>query len=121
MAGIANALVASRRRRARLVPRPGDVPLDAAARPEDLPPLPRAGARLRRAGREPGPLQRLPGRRAPLGAAGLAPEFAAAIKIFFLSCVVVAGVFGAATVSRRILVLQAAPAAARSLVLYSRS
>ena len=33
------------------------------------------------------------------------------IKIFFLTCVVVAGVFGAATVSRRILVVQALPAA----------
>jgi putative membrane protein len=30
---------------------------------------------------------------------------------FFLTCVVVAGVFGAATVSRRILVVQAVPAA----------
>jgi putative membrane protein len=49
------------------------------------------------------------------------PEFAAAIKMFFLSCVVVAGVFGAATVSRRILVLQAAPAAlALLLVILSR-
>ena len=33
------------------------------------------------------------------------------VKIFFLTCVVVAGVFGAATVSRRILVVQALPAA----------
>jgi putative membrane protein len=49
------------------------------------------------------------------------PELAAPIKIFFLSCVVVAGAFGAATVSRRILVLQAAPAAiALLLVLHSR-
>lgn len=32
------------------------------------------------------------------------------IRIFFLSCVIVAGVFGAATVSRRILWIQAAPA-----------
>jgi putative membrane protein len=31
--------------------------------------------------------------------------------IFFLGCVVVAGVFGAATVSRKILFIQAAPAA----------
>ncbi|BCH22405.1 membrane protein [Mesorhizobium sp. L-8-10] len=34
-----------------------------------------------------------------------------AVKLFFLACVVVAGVFGAATVSRRILYVQAAPAA----------
>ncbi len=34
----------------------------------------------------------------------------AAVKLFFLGCVVVAGVFGAATVSRRILWIQALPA-----------
>jgi len=34
-----------------------------------------------------------------------------AIAIFFLNCVVVAGVFGAATVSKRILYAQALPAA----------
>lgn len=34
-----------------------------------------------------------------------------AFKAFFLACVVVAGLFGAATVSRRILLVQAAPAA----------
>lgn len=33
------------------------------------------------------------------------------VKLFFLGCVIVAGVFGAATVSRRILVVQAVPAA----------
>lgn len=32
------------------------------------------------------------------------------VKLFFLACVVVAGVYGAATVSRRILVVQALPA-----------
>ena len=32
-------------------------------------------------------------------------------KLFFLGCVIVAGVYGAATVSRRILVVQAVPAA----------
>ncbi|MBB6628569.1 DUF1304 domain-containing protein [Nocardioides sp. KIGAM211] len=32
------------------------------------------------------------------------------VKIFFLTCVVVAGVYGAQTVSRRILVVQALPA-----------
>lgn len=40
-----------------------------------------------------------------LGAAG------ASVKIFFLVCVVVAGVYGAITVSRRILWVQALPAA----------
>ena len=33
------------------------------------------------------------------------------VKVFFLACVIVAGVYGAATVSRRILVVQAIPAA----------
>jgi putative membrane protein len=33
------------------------------------------------------------------------------VKVFFLACVVVAGLYGAATVSRRILVVQALPAA----------
>jgi putative membrane protein len=40
-----------------------------------------------------------------LGAAGFS------IRLFFLACVVVAGVFGAATVNRRILFVQAVPAA----------
>ena len=33
------------------------------------------------------------------------------VTVFFLACVIVAGVYGAATVSRRILVVQALPAA----------
>ena len=33
------------------------------------------------------------------------------VKVFFLACVIVAGVYGAATVSRRILFVQALPAA----------
>jgi putative membrane protein len=33
-----------------------------------------------------------------------------AVKVFFLACVVVAGAFGALTVNRRILVVQAVPA-----------
>ena len=37
--------------------------------------------------------------------------FAFQIKVFFLLCVIVAGLYGAATVSRRILLVQAAPAA----------
>lgn len=39
------------------------------------------------------------------------PAFAWQIKSFFLLCVIVAGVYGAATVSHRILVVQALPAA----------
>jgi putative membrane protein len=49
------------------------------------------------------------------------PACATSITIFFLACVVVAGVFGAATVSRRILMVQALPAAvAMVLVLLAR-
>jgi putative membrane protein len=58
-------------------------------------------------------------------AAGLAwgllqavPAFAFQIKAFFLLCVIVAGVYGAATVSRRILFIQAAPAAVALVLLW---
>ena len=44
--------------------------------------------------------------------------FAFQIKIFFLLGVIVAGVYGAATVSRRILYVQAAPAALALLLLW---
>src|SRR6266478_3181824 len=37
------------------------------------------------------------------------PAFAFQIKTFFLICVTIAGIYGAATVSRRILYVQAAP------------
>ena len=46
------------------------------------------------------------------------PGFALQIKVFFLLCVIVAGVYGAATVSRRILLVQAAPAAAPLVLLW---
>ena len=47
-----------------------------------------------------------------LGAAGVS------IKLFFLGCVIVAGIFGAATVGKKILFVQALPAAiAMALVL----
>ena len=58
-------------------------------------------------------------------AAGLAwglfhpnPAFAFQIKVFFLLCVIVAGAYGAATVSRRILDVQAAPAALALILLW---
>jgi putative membrane protein len=38
------------------------------------------------------------------------PAFAFQIKLFFLACVIVAGIFGAVSVSRKILFVQAAPA-----------
>src|SRR5436190_1494321 len=44
--------------------------------------------------------------------------FAIQIKIFFLLCVIVAGVYGAATVSRRILYVQAVPAALALILLW---
>jgi putative membrane protein len=43
-------------------------------------------------------------------------EFAVSIKVFFLTCVVIAGVFGARTVSPRILFVQAVPAAVALLL-----
>lgn len=45
------------------------------------------------------------------------PAFAQQIKTFFLLCVMVAGIYGAASASRRILFVQALPAAAALLAL----
>ena len=47
-----------------------------------------------------------------------APAFALQIKTFFLLCVIVAGVYGAVTVSRRILLVQAMPAAVALVLLW---
>jgi putative membrane protein len=52
------------------------------------------------------------------GLVQVVPGFAFQIKVFFLLCVIVAGVYGAATVSRRILVVQAAPAALALVLLW---
>jgi putative membrane protein len=46
------------------------------------------------------------------------PGFAFQTKMFFLLCVIVAGVYGAVTVSRRILWVQAAPAAIALILLW---
>jgi putative membrane protein len=46
------------------------------------------------------------------------PGFAFQIKVFFLLCVIVAGVYGMVTVSRRILYVQAAPAALALILLW---
>jgi putative membrane protein len=46
------------------------------------------------------------------------PGFAFQIKVFFLLCVMVAGLYGAASVSRRILYVQAAPAAVALVLLW---
>ncbi|MEO5763285.1 MAG: DUF1304 domain-containing protein [Vicinamibacteria bacterium] len=40
------------------------------------------------------------------------PSHAFAVKVYFLSCVIIAGCYGAATVSKRIFVIQAVPAIA---------
>ena len=45
------------------------------------------------------------------------PAFALQLKGFFLLCVIVAGIYGAATVSRRILYVQALPAALALILL----
>jgi putative membrane protein len=42
-----------------------------------------------------------------------------AVKLFFLGCVIVAGVFGAVTVSRRILWVQALPGAVALVLVLS--
>jgi putative membrane protein len=49
-----------------------------------------------------------------LGEAGFA------VKVFFLGCVVVAGLFGALTVSKRILLVQALPAVLALAALFAR-
>ena len=46
------------------------------------------------------------------------PAMAFQIKVFFLLCVIVAGLYGAATVSRKILLVQALPAALALLTLW---
>lgn len=46
------------------------------------------------------------------------PAFAFQIKAFFLLCVIVAGAYGAATVSSRILLVQALPAAVALAALF---
>jgi putative membrane protein len=46
------------------------------------------------------------------------PDFAFQIKVFFLLCVVAAGVYGAASVSVRILYVQALPAVVALLLLW---
>ena len=46
------------------------------------------------------------------------PAFAFQIKVFFLLCVIAAGAYGAYSVSRRILFVQAAPAALALIMLW---
>ncbi|WP_271505201.1 DUF1304 domain-containing protein [Bradyrhizobium sp. CCBAU 11357] len=46
------------------------------------------------------------------------PAFAFQIKVFFLLCVIAAGAYGAATVSTRILMVQALPAAIALIAMF---
>jgi putative membrane protein len=46
------------------------------------------------------------------------PGFGFQIKTFFLLCVITAGIYGAVTVSRRILLVQAAPAGVALILLW---
>ncbi len=64
---------------------------------------------------EPGPVQRLP-RRGPGVVARRRRTVRVPAPLFFLGCVVVAGLYGAATASRAILFIQALPAAAALVV-----
>lgn len=50
-----------------------------------------------------------------------AQEGALALKLFFLACVLVAGIYGGLTASRRILYVQAAPAAIALALLWLQS
>lgn len=47
------------------------------------------------------------------------PEVGLQIKIFFLACVIIAGLYGAKTVSRKILIVQAMPAVFALLLLFT--
>lgn len=52
---------------------------------------------------------------------GLLAADGTAIKVFFLGCVIVAGIYGAATASRKILWVQALPAAVALLLVLAAS
>lgn len=49
------------------------------------------------------------------------PEQALHIKIFFLSCIIIAGIYGGLSVSRKIIFIQALPAAVTLVLLYFAS
>ena len=99
-----------RRARAPGIPRAGDVPLQEPCRTADLPDTPEFAEQA-------APLAANQGLYNGFLAAGLvwsllaSEPLAGPLRLFFLVCVLVAAVFGAATVSRRILVIQGLPAA----------
>ena len=88
--------------------------MDQAAGLEDVPQ--HAGERgdHPRAGRQPGPVQRLPRRWPAVRRTTGSREFV----LFFLACVVVAGVYGAYSVNKRIFFVQAMPALLALLALH---
>ena len=54
-----------------------------------------------------------------IGKTAFARENGFPLKVFFLACVVVAGVYGAATVGKKILFVQALPAAIAMALLFA--
>ena len=82
---------------------------DTAARPQGIRHHPRVRGRIENARGEPGPLQRL-SRRWLIWGLLLGPA-GKPVQLFFLGCVIVAGLYGAFTASRKILFIQALPAA----------
>ena len=105
-----------RRRNPCLHSRAGDVSLGPAGWQEGLWADAGICAADQDAGRQPGALQRLSRRRADLGAG--AGRRRPGVQVLFLLCVLVAGLYGAATASRKILWVQAVPAAVSLLALY---
>ena len=104
---------ARRRRRAapRLLPRARDVPVDDAVRAQDLRAHARGPGVEQDARGEPGPVQRLSRGRAHCGPLCASAELVSPLRVFFFGCVVVAGAYGGATVNKKILFVQAIPAA----------
>jgi uncharacterized membrane protein len=95
-----------------------DVSLDQAARPQDLSQLDRKSQRFGCACRQSRLYNGFLAAGLVWGLLQGASGFGLQIKTFFLLCVVIAGVYGAVTVSRRILYVQAAPAALALILLW---
>jgi uncharacterized membrane protein len=95
-----------------------DVSLDQAARPQDLSQLDRKSQRFGCACRQSRLYNGFLAAGLVWGLLQGASGFGLQIKTFFLLCVLIAGVYGAVTVSRRILYVQAAPAALALILLW---
>ena len=104
-----------------LLPRPGDVPLEEAFRPADLRPDARSSRKRRRRSPPTRASTTASWRRVSSGASASARP-ASRSGCSSSICVIVAGVFGAATANRKILWVQALPGAiALALTLLARS